>query len=873
MAPRPIISNRPLPQVRGTPMNPGALTTQLNVEGTAVATSTETQAMPQPGQHAQAQRALPTSNGSRPSTPPSSANNTAATDVATQMRSIIESLERQPPTAENRAQAAAMARNLAELRERMDAAVSGAQPRLSADAPEFTPSPSQERGRQGAPYVGNEHDTAGGGNPLNQGGVILPTFTFTSESPGEPQQYTQEEARTQIAAIFGGSSQSSASQLPVVNGSAMASFQGHMAPITINPVTGRPRTPLSHLNAISNNARRRSQERAEREAAVQAQVDQITQQDQTQAQQMQQAQQLQAQQLQQAQQAQQAQAQQAQTQQLQQAQQAQQAQAQQAQAQQLQQAQAQQAQQLQQAQAQALQAYQARQAYQGQQPPQPLQVQQPQQPHQPHLFQGQGQGQQPSNGQIFNQIQQNLFAPQQHQQQYLFGVNDMSYGPSNHSHMHPQQQMGNDFAFNNMQDFSQGPPVPPFIPQNYDNPGIGQFPTQPATNQHQNMPFNNVNPLPAQPETQNATSSTHARDAPIPIGPNNVTGDPSMTARFRDTPLRTHSNPATDGASEDVAGYFPSAYELTGKWNTLPASMRTPPQIQWQLSGRDYTRNGDGPHNGGAGPSNGDGSGNVGGVGSMPLPTARGNSDQNGKTHSRGPSQGNSASHNNSNTRPQSASHTWRSHTHTISGDYTTLRRNAGHLDLLGSPAFPVSASEYAGVKADTLAEKQARLIAQLKEMTRAKGEEQRVGEAMKGRAFYGLSSVLGQKEDVWSVDGGSGAGFPSVAEMKKEHALVASETGSLSGSPGRFFPKPKGMVASIKQGYMGVSEPDLASTTMPREDWSVKSVEKAKVWENELAWGEIVAKASKEAALKVNQIPKNDSVLLVGRGLLDRLV
>lgn len=262
----------------------------------------------------------------------------------------------------------------------------------------------------------------------------------------------------------------------------------------------------------------------------------------------------------------------------------------------------------------------------------------------------------------------------------------------------------------------------------------------------------------------------------------------------------------------------------------------------------------------------------MGGNGSTPLRTAQSKPDQNGKTHSRGPSQGSSTHHKNGNTRPTSASHTWRSHTHTISGDFTTLRRNAGHLDFLGSPAFPISASEYAGLKADTLAEKQARLVAQMKEMTRMKGDKQRVGEAMKGRAFYGLSSVLGQ-EDVWSVDGGSGAGFPSVAEMKKEHALVVSEVGSLSGSPGRFFPKPKGMVAGVQQGYLGVSDLDLALANMPREDWSVKSVERAMAWENERAWEEILAKASKEAALKVNQIPKNDSVLLVGRGLLDGLI
>ncbi|OBT82566.1 hypothetical protein VE02_08426 [Pseudogymnoascus sp. 03VT05] len=853
MAPRPPISTRPLPQVRGTPMNPGALTTQLNTQGTAVASSTETPTMSNPGQHAQVQRALPTSDGSRPSTPPSSTNQAAITDVAEQMRSIIESLERQPPTAENRAQAAAMARNLAELSEKMDAAASAALPRLSADAPEFTPSPSQERDRQGGPSAGNDRDAVGGGNPLDQGGVVLPTFTFTSESPGQPQQqYTQEEARTQIAAIFGSSAQNNVSQLPVVNGSGMASFHGHMEPITINPVTGRPRTPLSHLTAISNNARRRSQERAEREAASQAQLDQIILQNQAQEQQMQQAQQLQAQQLQ--------------AQQLQQAQQAQQAQAQQAQAQQAQ------AQQLQQAQAQALQAYQARQAHHGQQAPQPLQMPQPH--HQPHHFQGQ----QPSNGQIFNQIQQNLqFAPQQPQQQYPFGMNDMSYGQSNHSHMHPQQQMGNDFAFNNMQDFTQGPPVGPFIPQTYEMPSMGQFSTQPVTQQHQNMPFNNVNPLQAQPETQSGISLTHAPAAPIPTGPNNnnVTADPSTTAKFTEAPPQTHFHPLADGSSDDVAGYFPSAYELTGKWNTLLATMRTPPQMPQQQNGRDKTQNGNGPDNGGPGPSNGanggvNGSGNGNGNGSTPQPTAKRTSDQNGKTHSRGPSQDNSNPHKNGNTRPQSASHTWRSHTHAISGDFTTLRRNAGHLDLLGSPAFPVSAAEYAGLRADTLAEKQARLTAQLGEMMKAKKEQQRVGEAMRGKALYGYSAVLSEKEDVWNINGGSGGGYPSVAEMKREHALVGSETGS---SPGRFFPKPKAMVASVKQGYMGVSESDLALANMPREDWSVKSVEKARAWENEIAWGEIVAKASKEAAQKVNQIPTNDSECLVGRGLLDRLV
>jgi hypothetical protein len=372
-----------------------------------------------------------------------------------------------------------------------------------------------------------------------------------------------------------------------------------------------------------------------------------------------------------------------------------------------------------------------------------------------------------------------------------------------------------------------------------------------------------------------------------------------MMTKFRDAPPQTHFEPAVDGSSDDVAGYFPSAYELTGKWNTLPAIMRTPPQIPQQPNGRDKTRNGDDPDNGGPGASNGanggvngngnwngsmslpavksprngangDVNGNGHGNGSTTLQIAKRTSGQNGKTHSRGPSQDNSATHKNGNTRPQSASHTWRSHTHTISGDFTTLRRNAGHLDLLGSPAFPVSASEYAGLRADTLAEKQARLTAQLGEMMKAKKEAQRVGEAMMGKTLYGYSAVLAEKEDVWNVHGGSGAGYPSVAEMKREHALMGSETGS---SPGRFFPRPKGMVANVQQGYMGVSESDLALANMPREDWSVKSVEKARAWENELAWGEMVAKASKEAAQKVNQIPMTDSEWLVGRGLLDRLV
>ncbi|KFY14220.1 hypothetical protein V492_02785 [Pseudogymnoascus sp. VKM F-4246] len=867
MAPRPPISSRPLPQVRGTPMNPGALTTQLNTHGTVTATSTETQTMLNHHQHAQVQRIQPTSEESRPVTPPSSMSTAAAEDVVTQMRTIIENLERQPPTAGNRAQAAAMARNLADLREKMDAV---AQPRLSADAPEFTPSPSQERGRPRAPVVGNDRDSAGGANPLNQGGVVVPTFTFTSVSPGQPQQYTQEETQTQITAIFGSSVQNNVPQLPVVNGSVMASFHGHMEPITINPVTGRPRTPLSHLEAISNNARRRSQERAERaerEAAAQAQLDHIIQQDEAHAQQTQQAQQMQTQHLQQLHQA---QAQQAQAHQLQQAQA-------QAQAHQLQQVQAQQAQaqQLQQAQARAFQAYQARQAYQGQQPPQQLQVQQPQ-PHQPHHFQNQ----QPSNGQIFSQIQQNLqFAPQQPQQQFPFGVNDMSYGPPSQSHMHTQQQMGNDFAFNNMQDFSQGPPVPPFMPQSYDNASMGQFQAQPVTQQHQNMVFNNVNQSSMQPETQNGVALAHTPDVPIPTGANNVTAEPPVTEKFRDTPPQTQSGPVANGpAEDDVAGYFPSAYELTGKWHTLPVVMRTPPQTHQQQNGWDKTRKGDGPGSGGSGPNNGAaGDANGNGNGRMPLPTAK--NDQNGKTHSRGPSQGSSTHHKNGNTRPN-ASHTWRSHQHTISGDFTTLKRNAGHLDLLGSPAFPVSASEYAGLRADAIAEKQARLTAQLNEMIKMKGE-QRVGEAMGGKALYGYSAVLAEKENVWSVDGSGGESFPSVAEMKRELALVVAEMGSLSGSPGRCLPKPKGMVPGVNHLYVGVDRPNLALAEgynpalghMAREDWSVKSAERLKALENERAWREIVDKASKEAALKVNQIPKNDSELLVGRGLLDRLV
>lgn len=744
----------------------------------------------------------------------------------------------------------------------MDVAASATLPRLSADAPEFTPSPSRERGRQGAPYS-VERDEARGGNPLNQGGIVLPTFTLTSESPGQQHEYTQEETQTQITAIFGSSAQNNVPQLPVVNGSAMASFHGHMEPITINPVTGRPRTPLSHLRAISNNARRRSQERAEREATAQAQLDQIVQQNQADAQQMQQAQQIQAQQIQ--------------AQQFQQAQQAHQAQAQ-AQAQQAQQAQAQ-AQQLQQAQAQAIQAYQARQPYQGQQPPQSLQAQQAPQAHQPHHFQSQ---QQPSNGQIFNQIQQNLqFAPQHSQQQYPFGVNDMSYGPSNHSHIHPQQQISNDFAFNNMQDFSRGPPGPPFISQNYDNPGMGQFSTELSTQQHQHMSFNNGNPLLVQPETQNGISSTHTPDALIPIGPNGATADPSSMEKFRDTSPQTHSYPVADGPSDDVAGYFPSAYELTGKWNTLPVITRTPPQALRQQNGLGKTQNGDDPDNGGPGLSNGAngyGNGNGNGNGSTPRTTARGNSDQNGKAHSRGPSQGGSTPYKNANTRPTSASHTWRSHTHTISGDFTTLRRNAGHLDLLGSPAFPLSASEYAGLRADAIAEKQARLKAQLNDMARVKGEEQRVGEAMRGRAFYGYSAVLAEKENVWNVNGDRGSDFPSVAEMKREQALFVAEVGSLSGSPGRFFPRPKGMASSVNQGYMDIEVSNLDMTILaleyvPREDWSVKSVQKARAWENEQAWGDIVAKARKEASLKVDQIAKNDLERLVGRGLLDRLV
>ncbi|KFY39114.1 hypothetical protein V495_06136 [Pseudogymnoascus sp. VKM F-4514 (FW-929)] len=834
MTSRPANSNRPLPQVRGTPMNPGALTTQLNIRGTFVAPTMETPKMLNSSQHAQVQRAFAANDTSRPCTPPPSANLDATNDVAAQIRSIIKNLERQPPTAENTAQAGAMARNLAELRDKMDDSVA-AQPRLSADAPEFMPSPSQDRGRQGAPFVGNERDAVVEGNPLNPGGVVLPTFTFTSESPGQPQQYTQEEAQTQIAAIFGSSAPNNVAQLPVVNGSIMASFHGHMEPITINPVTGRPRTPLSHLKAIQNNARRRSQERAEREAAAQVQLDQIIQQ------------------------AQQAQDQQLQTQQLQaqQLQQAQQAHAQQAQAHQLQQAQAQ-----------ALQAYQARQVYQNQQPQQSLQVQQP---HQLQHFQSQ----QPSNGQIFDQIQQNMqFASQQSQQQYPFGMSDMPYGPVNHSHTDPQQQIGNGFVFNNMQDYSQGPPVPPFVPQNYDNPSMGQFQAQPVTQHHQEMVFNDMNSLPVQPKSQNDLSSVHASDNLISIGPNNVTADAPMTTKFRDTPPQTHSHPAADELSEDVAGYFPSAYELTGKWNTLPAIMRTPPQILRQQNGGDKKHNGNDPDYGEPGPSNGasgNGGSNENGNYST-LSVAKRNPDQRGQAHSRGPSQGSSTTHKNGSTRPN-APHTWRSHTHTISGDFSTLRRNAGHLDFLGSPAFPTSASEYVGLKADSVADKQMRLKAQLEERMKTKRDEQRVGEAMMGRAFYGFSAVLGEREDVWSVDGGSGSGFPSVAEMKREQALVVGEGGSLSGSPGRFFPKPKGIGPIARQGYMVAGGPDLVLAKMPREDWSVKSIDKVKTWENEQAWGEIVAKASKEAALKVNQIPKSDSVRLVGRALLERMV
>lgn len=435
--------------------------------------------------------------------------------------------------------------------------------------------------------------------------------------------------------------------------------------------------------------------------------------------------------------------------------------------------------------------------------------------------------------------------------------------------------MGNDFAFNNMQEFSPGPPGPPFIPQNYDNPGMGQFSTEPGTQQHQHMSFNNGNPFLVQSETQNGISSTHTPDALIPIGPNGATADPSLMEKFRDIPPQTHSSPITDAPSDGVAGYFPSAYELTGKWNTLPATMRTPPQAMRQQNGLGKAQNGDDPDTGGSGASNG---ANGYGNGNTPRSTARGNSDQNGKEHSRGPSQGSSTPYKNANTRPTSASHTWRSHTHTISGDFTTLRRNAGHLDLLGSPAFPLTASEYAGLRADAIAEKQARLKAQLNEMTRVKGEEQRVGEAMRGRAFYGYSAVLAEKENVWNINGDRGSDFPSVAEMKREQALFVAEVGSLSGSPGRFFPRPKGMASSVHQGYMDVEVSNLDMTNLaleyvPREDWSVKNDEKARAWENEHAWGEIVAKASKEAALKVNQIAKNDSERLVGRGLLDRLV
>jgi hypothetical protein len=494
-----------------------------------------------------------------------------------------------------------------------------------------------------------------------------------------------------------------------------------------------------------------------------------------------------------------------------------------------------------------------------------------QQQHQPQHFQSQ----QPSNGQIFDQIQQNMqFAPQQSQHQYPFGMTDMSYGPVNHSHTHPQQQVGNGFAFNNMQDYSQGPPGPPFVPQNYDNPGMAQFQAQPVTQQHQEMVFNDMNSLPVQPKSQNEVSSVHVSDNLISIGPNNVIADAPTTTKFRDTPLQTHSHPAADEPSEDVAGYFPSAYELTGKWNTLPAIMRTPPQILRQQNGGDKKQNGNDPGYGEPGPSNGasgGGGGNENGYDST-LPVAKRNPDQRGQAHSRGPSQGSSTTHKNGSTRPN-APHTWRSHTHTISGDFSTLKRNAGHLDFLGSPAFPTSASEYAGLKADSVADKQMRLKAQIEEIMRTKKDEQRVGEAMMGRAFYGFAAVLGEKEDVWSVDGGSGSGFPSVAEMKREQALVVGEGRLLSGSPGRFFPKPKGLGPNVKQGYMMTGGPGLVLAKMPREDWSVKSVEKVKTWENEQAWGEIVAKASKEAALKVNQIPKSDSVRLVGRGLLERLV
>jgi len=650
-----------------------------------------------------------------------------------QMEYILSNMARLSPDPERTMQMAAMSLNLATAQARLDQ--SSNQPRLSAAAPEFTPSPvprivypagdgdrssgsqSQNNITEGGdvPFFNNsQYANASGAisaNPLNQPLHSLPTFAFSNDSGTLSPSYSSlsTQAQAQLAAIYGSSASVPAQSI---------SSGINPANMSVNPVTGRTRTSLAHLRAISDSALRRR-------ASAQAQSD------------------------------------------LAQSNHAQSNLATQPQAQ-----------------------------SQGQ--------------VQEHSAQNHNHGHLQSQAQSLDHNQQNQqYAAQQIQQQYPYGVNDMAFVP----HAHPQQPSF-DFDFAMMQAFnhkvSQG-----YLQQNYGNNGSSSVYDQ--GDQQSFNPYGMVPNTSHSPERISRTSNHPLRPppgfGPVPMGNNGISQLSTATA-FRDITEQVQANQTKAGqaqaesAQDKLGGYFPSDHELSGKWTTLHPRQRTPPEVLRQKKIADNNgehssddavhapRDEPGACSSGANHevAAGDGANNNGGA-----------SLNRGMTNNRGDQNGgvgvalirSQPARAQANTGRPGAGNKWKSATHTLQSDYAALHRNAGHLDLVNSPVFPQTAAEYVGIRADSLASKQARLKLALEDLTRPKADYEVVKPAMGGKVFGGPhSAVLAGKTSTWvhpksdwpPKSWPTTSKFPSVAETKNVHAIHLTA----SGRPSRFFPTPK---------------------------------------------------------------------------------
>jgi hypothetical protein len=812
MAARP--PNRPLPQVRGTPANRAAMASQLTQLGKSsttfmdrdlllsrhqililtaqgsipsgprsLATSTPGQSQSQIDVAASQSQILHTINNqphgtNRPQTFDYSMTDdlpTSAAELAAhiaQMEYMLSNMARLSPDPERTMQMAALSLKLATAQARLDP--SSNPPRLSGAAPEFTPSPvprivfpagdghrsSESQSQNNIIESGDmpfsntsQYANASGAlsaNPLNQQPLdSLPTFAFSNESGALSPTYSSSwstQAQAQLAAVYG-----SSAAVPAQN-----AFSGiNSAHTSINPVTGRTRTSLAHLRAISDSALRRR-------AAAQAQAD-LAQSNLAQSNFAQ----------------------------------SNFAQSNLAQSN-IAQSNLPQSNFAQTNFAQSNLADQPQAQSQGQ-------VQE----HWAQNHNNHGHLQSQAQSLDHNQQNQQYAAQQSQQQQYPYGMNDMSFIPHAHS-----QQPSFDFDFAMMQAFnnraSHG-----YAQQNYCNNSSSNVYDQ--GDQQSFNPYGMVPTMSHSPERVNRTNNLPLMPPPgfghVPMG-NNSISQPPTAAVSKDITEQAQANQPkaaqaqAESAQDKLCGYFPSNYELCGKWSTLHPSQRTPPEIlrQKNIANNNGEQSSDdavhAPRDGpGGGPSSvnrevapGNGANDNGGA-----------SLNRGMTNNRGDQKGgvgvalvrSQPAQARANTGRPGAGNKWKSATHALQHDYAALQRNAGHLDLVNSPAFPQTASEYVGIRADSIASKQARLKLALEDLTRPRSDYEVVKPAMGGKMFDGPhSTVLAGTTSTWvhpksdwpPKSWPTTPKFPSVAETKNVHAIHLTA----SGRPSRFFPTPK---------------------------------------------------------------------------------